>query len=118
MITHIMIEQYSFGNMVINGVSYRNDVKIIHGKVVPEWWRERGHFVDVDDIQDILKSKPDILVLGKGSPGQMKSTEALRKSLKNNGIELIEEKTSNAFKTFNRLFHKGENVSAGFHLSC
>jgi len=113
-----MIEQYSFGNMVINGVSYRNDVKIIQGKVVPEWWRKRGHFVDVDDIQDILKSKPDILVLGKGSPGQMKSTEALRKFLQENGIELIEEKTSNAFKTFNRLFNKGENVSAGFHLTC
>jgi hypothetical protein len=118
MITHIMIEQYSFGNMVINGVSYRNDVKIIQGKVVSEWWRKRGHLVDIDDIQDILKSKPDILVLGKGSPGQMKSSEALRKFLKNNGIELIEEKTSHAFKTFNRLFHKGENVSAGFHLSC
>lgn len=118
MITHIMIEQYSFGNMVINGVSYRNDVKIIQGKVVSEWWRKKGHLVDIDDVQDILKSKPDILVLGKGSPGQMKSSEALRKFLKNNGIELIEEKTSHAFKTFNRLFHKGENVSAGFHLSC
>jgi len=113
-----MIEQYSFGNIVINGVSYGNDVKIIQGKVVSEWLRKRGHFVDVDDIQDILKSKPDILVLGKGSPGQMKSTEALRKFLKNNGIELIEEKTSKAFKTFNRLFNKGKNVSAGFHLTC
>jgi hypothetical protein len=113
-----MIEHYSFGNMVINGVSYRNDLKIIQGKVVSEWWRKRGHFVDADDIQDILKSKPDILILGKGSPGQMKSTEALRKFLRNNDIELIEEKTTNAFETFNRLFNKGENVSAGFHLSC
>jgi len=113
-----MIEQYSFGSIVINGVSYRNDVKIIQGKVVPEWWRKRGHFVDVDDIQDILKLKPDILVLGKGSPGQMKSTEALRKFLKTNGVKLIEEKTSKAFKTFNRLFNKGNNVSAGFHLTC
>ncbi|MGD2030754.1 MAG: MTH938/NDUFAF3 family protein [Desulfobacterales bacterium] len=113
-----MIEQYSFGNIVINGVSYRNDVKIIQGKVVPEWWRKRGHFVDVDDIQDILKSKPDILVLGKGSPGQMKSTEALRKFLKKKSIELIEEKSSKAFKTFNRLFNEGKNVSAGFHLTC
>lgn len=113
-----MIEQYSFGNIVINGETYINDIKIIQGKVVPEWWRKSGHFVDVDDIQDILKSKPDILVLGKGSPGQMKSTESLREFLKNNGIELIEEKTSEAVKTFNRLFKAGKNVSAGFHLSC
>ncbi len=113
-----MIEQYSFGNIVINGGTYINDIKIIQGKVVPEWWRKSGHFVDVDDIQDILKSKPDILVLGKGSPGQMKSTESLREFLKNNGIELIEEKTSEAVKTFNRLFKAGKNVSAGFHFSC
>ena len=113
-----MIERYSFGNIVINGVSYTNDIKIIKGKVVHEWWRNKGHSVDVDDIQDILKSKPDILVLGKGSPGWMRSTRALRKLLKNNGIELIEEKTSKAIKTFNHLFNKDKNVSAGFHLSC
>ena len=33
-------------------------------------------------------------------------------------IELIEEKTSKAIKTFNRLFKEGKNVCAGFHLSC
>lgn len=113
-----MIEQYSFGNIVINGVSYINDIKIIQGKVISEWWRKRGHFVDVDDIQDILKSKPDILVLGKGSPGQMRSTDTLREFLEKNNIELIEEKTVEAIETFNRLLKQGKNVSAGFHLSC
>ena len=113
-----MIEQYSFGNIIINGVSYMNDIKIIQGKAISEWWRKRGHFVDVDDIQDILKLKPDILVLGKGSPGQMKSTETLQEFLEKNNIELIEEKTVEAVETFNRLFKQGKNVSAGFHLSC
>ena len=77
-----MIEQYSFGNIVVNDISYINDIKIIQGKVISEWWRKRGHFVDVDDIQDILKTKPDILVLGKGSPGQMKSTETFKNFLR------------------------------------
>jgi len=113
-----MIEQYTFGNIVVNGVNYNNDIKIIQGSVVPEWWRKSGHFVEVDDIQDILKSKPDILVIGKGQPGQMKSTDTLRKFLKNCDIELIEEKTSEAVETFNRLSKKGKNVAAGFHLSC
>ncbi len=113
-----MIEQYSFGNIIVNGASYMNDIKIIQGNVISEWWRKRGHFVDVDDIQDILKSKLDILVLGKGSPGQMKSTESLREFLEKNNIELIEEKTVEAIKTFNRLFKQGKNVSAGFHLLC
>ena len=113
-----MIEQYTFGNVVVNGVSFNNDIKIIQGNVVSEWWRKSGHFVEVDDIQDILKSKPDILVMGKGQPGQMKSTDALRKFLAKNNIELIEEKTYEAVETFNRLFKEGKNVAAGFHLSC
>jgi len=113
-----MIERYSFGNIVVDGVTYTNDIKIIQGTVVPEWWRKNGHLVDVDDIQDILNSKPNILVVGKGSPGQMKSTGALREFLRGNAIELIEEKTSKAVETFNRLLEEGQNVAAGFHLSC
>lgn len=113
-----MIEQYSFGNIVVNSVKYINDMKIVQGKVIPEWWRKRGHSVDVDDIQDILKSGPDIVVLGKGLPGLMKATRALREFLKEHNIELIEEKTTKAVETFNRLLKEGQNIAAGFHLTC
>jgi hypothetical protein len=67
---------------------------------------------------NIIGAKPDILVLGKGKPGMMKSTPSLCEFLKQNNIELVEEKTSKAIKTFNRLFKQGKNVCAGFHLSC
>lgn len=113
-----MIEKFSFGNIVVNGVTYRGDIKIIHRKVIPTWWRQRGHQVDVGDIQDMIEAKPSVLVLGKGMPGMMKSTQSLREFLKKNGILLIEEKTSRAIKTFNRLLKEGEHVCAGFHLTC
>ncbi len=113
-----MIEAFSFGNIAVKGITYTNDIKIIQGKVVTTWWRKSGHKVDIDDIQDIIDARPDILVLGKGSPGMMKSTRSLCEFLKKNNIDLIEEKTSKAVKTFNRLFKQGKNVCAGFHLSC
>ena len=113
-----MIEQYSFGNIVINSVKYTNDMKIVLGKVVPEWWRKRVHSVDLDDIQDILKSGPDIVVIGKGSPGLIKATRALREFLKDHNVKLIEEKTTRAVETFNRLLKEGQNIAAGFHLTC
>ena len=113
-----MIERYSFGNIVINGITYKDDIKIIHGNVVTTWWRNRGHKVDPDDIKDIIEAKPSVLVLGKGQPGLMKSTPSLREFLEKNNIDLIEEKTSKAVKTFNRLVVEGKNVCAGFHLSC
>jgi hypothetical protein len=114
----MMIESFSFGNIVVNGITYTNDIKIIQGKVIPSWWRKKGHQVSIDDIQDIIDAGPDILVLGKGKPGMMKSTPSLCEFLKQKDIDLIEEKTSKAIKTFNRLFKQGKNVCAGFHLTC
>jgi len=114
----IMIEHFSFGKIIVNGISFTNDIKIVQGRVVPEWWRKRGHLVDVEDIKDIIQLNPDILVIGKGEPGQMRSSGALQEIFRNNGIVLIEEKTSKAVETFNRLWKEGKNVSAGLHLSC
>ncbi|MCK5544078.1 MAG: Mth938-like domain-containing protein [Desulfobulbaceae bacterium] len=113
-----MIDNYSFGKMVIDGQVYTSDLKIVKGSVSSGWWRKSGHSVSVDDVIDILAAKPDTLVLGKGSPGLMKSESALRKSLKANGIELIEQPTSKAVRTFNRLVEQGKDVAAGFHLTC
>jgi hypothetical protein len=62
-----MIEKYSFGKIVVNGVTYTNDIKIIQGRVVPDWWRKKGHSVGIEDVQDILESKTSVLVIGKVS---------------------------------------------------
>jgi hypothetical protein len=114
----MMIENFSFGNIIVNGITYTDDIKIIQGKVISTWWRKSGHQVNIDDIRDIIEAGPDILVLGKGKPGMMKSTPSLREFLKQSNIDLIEEKTSKAIKTFNRLFKQGKHVCAGFHLTC
>ena len=115
---HMMIENYAFGHIVINGIRYTSDIKIVQGKVLSNWRRKGGHQVVVEDIMDILNSGPDILVFGKGKTGLMKSSGSLREFLNSKNIELIEEKTTEAVQTFNRLFEEGRNISAGFHLSC
>jgi hypothetical protein len=51
-----MIEKYSFGKIVVNGVAYTNDIKIVKGRVVSDWWRKRGHSVDIEDIQPVNKA--------------------------------------------------------------
>ena len=113
-----MIENFSFGKIIVDGVTYTTDIKIVQGHVVPDWWRKKGHSVDVEDIQDILASNPSVLVIGKGQPGLMKTSRSLRNFLKKNNIELIEEKTSKAINTYNLTLETGKKVSAGFHVSC
>ncbi len=113
-----MIEDFSFGKIVVDGSPYNNDIKIIDGKVVSSWWRKSGHRVDIDDIRDVLEAKPDAMVIGQGDPGLMKATERLRSWFKKNNIELIEQKTAGAVRTYNRLVKEGKSVCAGFHVGC
>ena len=113
-----MIADFSFGRIVVNDQTYTDDIKIIHGQVVADWWRKSGHRVDIEDISDILEAKPDILIIGKGSPGLMKSTASLRACLTANNIELFEEKSSQAIRLFNRFYRETKRVAAGIHVGC
>ena len=113
-----MIENYSFGRIVVNGTAYTNDIKIIDAAVIPEWWRKSGHTVCPEDVADLLASRPDIVVIGKGKPGNMRTDEEVKRLFEENGITLVEEKTSQAVQTFNRLQKEGRRVCAGFHLTC
>jgi hypothetical protein len=113
-----MIEAYHFGSMQITGKTYQADLKIIRGQVVANWWRNQGHVVDVADVADVLAAKPEILVVGKGQPGNMQVAQPLRAALEAAGIELIAQSTGLAAATFNRLHIEGKNVAAAFHLTC
>lgn len=113
-----MITDFSFGRIVVDGQICNSDIKIVNGRLVKDWWRRSGHSVQIDDVQDILASDPQILVIGRGQPGYMRVSESLRRHLDKNYIQLIEEPTSEAVKTFNSYHSKGKKVAGGFHLSC
>jgi hypothetical protein len=113
-----MITEFSFGRIVVDGQICNNDIKIVQGKLATDWWRKSGHSVEINDVQDILDSDSNIVVIGTGQPGYMKITNSLRRHLETNNIQLIEEPTARAIQTFNRLYSEGRRVSAGFHVGC
>lgn len=113
-----MLSDYSFGKISYNGVLYTSDFKIIRGEIVPNWIRKKGHVTDIEDIMDILDAKPDIIVIGKGYFGLMSASKNLRSYLKEQHIDLIEEKTSKALQTFNKILQEKMNGACGFHLTC
>ncbi len=113
-----MIEDYSFGRIIIKGQRYSKDVKICGDKIVHPWWRREGHRVDREDVKDVLEFNPEILVLGKGDPGMMQASQDLKGHLQNKGIYLVEEPSAEAVKSFNQYVQQGKKVCAGFHLTC
>ena len=113
-----MIESFSFGHIVVDGVTYRQDIKIIQNRVVPQWWRQNGHRVDIEDVADLLAANPQTLVLGKGLPGFMSASKDLQNHLADQGIRLIEQKTAQAIRIYNQILRDGHDVAGGFHLGC
>ena len=114
-----MIETFRFGEIVIRGATYRDDVKILaDGSLVHPWWRGSGHRVEPGDVQDLLREEPHLLVLGMGQPGQMRASSALRAELERLGIRLVEKPTSQAAEEINTALRDGERVCAGLHLTC
>ncbi len=113
-----MITGYNFGKICIDGIWYHQDLKITAaGIVLPDWWRKSGHVCGRDDVEDLLRDGPKILILGKGKPGFMKADSVLRRFLESCGIVLLEQPTAQAMVTFNSL-HSQKKVAAGFHLTC
>jgi hypothetical protein len=113
-----MIEKYSFGSIVVNGQTYKADLKIIGGNVVTNWWRKEGHRLRIEDINDILEYKPEVLIVGTGFFGMMKIDEALKKFLEENGIKVIAERTGKAVNAFNDAYREIKKVAGAFHLTC
>lgn len=112
-----MIDSYDFGQIVIDGKTYTSDVIIYPGKVNSNWWRKEGHELCVNDLEDVLDQKPDMIVVGTGNPGLIKVLPETEKLIKSKGIKLIVQPTKEAYHTYNQL-STSQKVIALLHLTC
>ena len=113
------IESYSFGSMMIDGTSYTSDLIIYpDGTILSSWWRKSGHSLVEEDIADVIKQAPEVIVVGTGAQGVMKPDPKLVTMLEQKGISFKPLSTGNAVEEFNRLAEEGCNVAGCFHLTC
>ena len=112
-----MIDSYDFGRITVNGKSYTADLLVFPDKIKADWWRKKGHRLHVADLKEVLEAKPEVLVVGTGYSGMMDVPLETRNYIESEGIELVVQKTSEACKTFNRLY-ESRTVVAALHLTC
>ena len=112
-----MIDSYKFGEIVIDGQPYTNDVIIYPDRVDGSWWRKSGHNLITEDIRDVLDFNPDTMIVGTGASGMMKVPKDTKEAVKEQGIELIVERTDQAVEEYNRRKDQ-EKVVAALHLTC
>jgi hypothetical protein len=111
------IEQFRFGEIIIGGRRYTDDLLVLRNRVQSPWWRKRGHRLQVADLREVLLEEPEVLIVGTGAQGCMKITPEVVRHTRDADIELLEFDTRTACQTYNHLLGK-RRVVAALHLTC
>jgi hypothetical protein len=113
-----MIDAVEFGYITIKGKRYRSDVLIYpDGRIEDSWWRKKGHSLFVEDIQDLVASKPEIIIAGTGIAGRMIPSSDLKKKLTEKNIRFVAAPNQQAKDLVNENWGK-IRTGACFHLTC
>jgi hypothetical protein len=113
----VRIDKFSFGEVVIDGESYRRDLIVFPDRVQPGWWRQEGHVLQLEDLRDALSSQPEALIIGTGTQERLRVAPEVMAHTREVGIELLAFQTCMACRTFNELIGK-RKVVALLHLTC
>ncbi|MCP4536375.1 MAG: hypothetical protein GY832_04440 [Chloroflexi bacterium] len=111
------IQDYQFGRMVVDGNQHAQDLILLPDQVIANWWRKTGHKLDIEDLQKVLDTAPEVLVVGTGAHGMMDVPPETRQAVETAGIELQAAPTGEAWQMYNDLREQRRTVGA-FHLTC
>lgn len=112
-----MIDAYEFGRIVIDGKEFTSDLIILPERVDDTWWRKEGHNLNIEDLELVIRAKPEALVVGTGATGLMQVPDRTKHYIESKGIKLIVGSTGEACEQYNRLSRTAKTVAA-LHLTC
>ena len=115
--TPLKIDKYQFGKIIVDGATFRHDVIIFPNHVSPDWWREEGHSLCIADLQEVVEEHPDLLIVGTGAYGRLQVDDAVKKQIREKGIDLEIFPTEQACARYNQS-RRQCTVAAALHLSC
>ena len=112
-----MIDNYKFGEFVVDGKTFKSNIELINDKVQQHRYLE-NHELSLDDFTSLINAKPEIIIIGTGAYGVVKPPKEIIEFIEKQGIKVIAEKTGNACKTYNELIKQGKKVAALMHNTC
>lgn len=110
-----MIENYTFGSLMIDGKEYGYDVKIVNGNVIP-WSPTKHHTVTLKDLKELLEAEPELIIIGTGAYGAVRVPEDVKRHLEAEKVKFIILNTEEACEEVNRAH--GKKVCALIHSTC
>jgi hypothetical protein len=116
-----LISAYRFGSLTIAFRTYTSDLILWPDRVRENWWRNQGHSLSLEDLEEVLADPPERLLIGRGHDGAMQVPAATLAALEERGIKVHAMRTTEAVKLWNDWLQAGERrpkVVAALHLTC
>jgi hypothetical protein len=110
------IEHYEFGRIVVDGQEERRDLIILPDRVVRNWWRQDGHALILEDLDEVVDDLPEHLVIGTGAHGQMRPDPHALERLQARGVTVESLPTGRAVRRYGEL--EPARTAAVLHLTC
>jgi hypothetical protein len=111
-----VIDEYRFGRIVVDGEEQTRDVIVLPGRIVRNWWREDGHKLVMNDLDDVLEELPEHLLVGTGAYGRLRPEPETLEQLRERGIEVEALPTAEAVRRYGEL--DSRRTAAALHLTC
>jgi hypothetical protein len=110
------IDAYQFGRIVVDGQRETQDLIVLPNRILRNWWRQEGHRLVLDDLQDVLEELPENLLIGTGAHGQLHPDPAVLDRLRARGIKVEALPTATAVCRYGEL--DPARTAAALHLTC
>lgn len=110
------INSYSFGKINISDKEYNSDLIIFPDSIYTNWWRKKGHLLQIEDLKKVIKFNPQILIIGTGKYGKMKVPKKVINEFEKYDTSVEVYKTDKAIKIYNKKHSK--DVVCALHLTC
>jgi hypothetical protein len=112
------IDEYAFGKIRIGGNPYSSDLILYPDRVEQNWWRKKGHDLQIEDLSGLAGIPFDALIIGTGAHGAMQVAAEVEEWLDEQGIPWEAHPTGRACDRYNALVDEGKQVVAALHLTC
>ena len=89
------------------------DITVSQGGML--WFRDKSHFISIEEVEPLLSSDTEVLVIGTGWHGAVSVDPAVQEL---EGLEVQVLRTPAAFDLFNELVSSGRRVALIAHSTC
>jgi uncharacterized protein len=112
---NLPIQSYQPGAVTINDVVYTTSIIVSSQGIIPQWPIKHIQELTTEHLQQLLATKPQVILLGTGEKLLFPRRELLQEVIQLGiGIEVMD--SSAACRTYNLLLAEGRRVTAGIIL--